>query len=122
ALAPPAHAQANESGGGWTKTPKPDAKAPAKPEAKPPTPAEKLKQEGKELFGQPGAAQGDKNESGAKGWAVCIAAFKGEGHEQAAATLLAKIRSEGGLPEAYTAKRNDAVIIAVGDFSGPEDE
>jgi hypothetical protein len=36
--------------------------------------------------------------------------------------MLNKIRTEGGLPEAYAARRNDAVIIAVGDFPGPEDE
>jgi hypothetical protein len=122
----------DEGGGGWGK--KPATKAPEtkpKPAATTPAPAptttttagdkDSLKEEGKKLFGQPGvtAASG---ESGAKGWAVVIAAFKGDGNEQNAATMLDKIRKEGGLPEAYVAKRNEAIIIAVGDYPTPDDD
>ncbi len=125
AAAPMARAQADESDAGWGKKPKPATTtkpAPAAPpEKKPATDKDKLKDEGKKLFGQPDAA-GVKGESGAKGWAVCLGAFKGEDYQQRAATRLQWIRTQGGLPEAYAAKRNDAVIIAVGDFSGPEDD
>ena len=86
---------------------------------------ERLKREGKELFNQPRGAQPGQAEqpgAGPKGWAVVIAAFRGEQREQVAAEMLSKIRSEGGLPEAYVARRNEGVIIAVGDFPSPDDE
>jgi hypothetical protein len=128
AAAPMARAQADESDSGWGKKPKPAATT--KPEAtKPPekktTDRDKLKEEGKQLFG-PGGSNGGgsdaKGETGAKGWAVCLGAFKGEDYQQRAATRLQWIRTQGGVPEAYAAKRNDSVIIAVGDFTGPEDD
>lgn len=110
---------------GWKTKPKPSEKAPAKPTAKPQgaSPDKKsLKDEGKELFNQPGAGKGDAAAGDAQGWAVVIAAFRGEDREQAAAKALAKVRSEGGLPEAYAARRREAMVIAVGDFPAPDDE
>jgi hypothetical protein len=124
ALAPVCRAQGgDESVGGGKK--KPSAQSPAST-SKPASPSpqsekDKLKDEGKKLFNTP-APGGDAADAGAKGWAVVIAAFKGEGHEQQAATMLDKIQKEGGLPEAYIAHRRDAIIIAVGDFPTPEDE
>lgn len=120
-----AHAQ-DDGDSGWNKAkPKPTEKAPAKPAAKPQvgSPDKKsMKDEGKELFGQPGAGKGDSASGDAQGWAVVIAAFRGEDREQAAAKALAKVRSEGGIPEAYSARRREAVVIAVGDFPAPDDE
>jgi hypothetical protein len=85
---------------------------------------ERLKREGKGLFDHPQTPPGggDEPNAGPKGWAVVIAAFRGDGRDQAAAALLSKVRSEGGLPEAYTAHRNEAVIVAVGDFPSPDDD
>ncbi|HMN39830.1 MAG TPA: hypothetical protein PKE29_03230 [Phycisphaerales bacterium] len=115
--APLAMAQADDHSP-WKKAKPATTTKPADTKA---TDRDKLKAEGEKLFG-PSGAGGDKAESGAKGWAVCLGAFKGEDYQQRAATRLAWIRTQGGVPEAYAAKRNDSVIIAVGDFSGPEDD
>lgn len=118
----------DDSGGGWGK--KPPTKAPETSKPKPSTGSpdkDKLKDEGKKLFGPPGTTgaatdASAETSSGAKGWTVAIAAFKGDGNDRDAAVMLDKIRKEGGLPEAYIARRNQALIIAVGDFPTPDDE
>ena len=51
-----------------------------------------------------------------QGWSVVISVFRGEEETQAAAVMLGRIRGEGGLPEAYTQKRDEATVIAVGNF------
>ncbi len=119
-----AAAQPDDGDSGWGKPkpkPKVTEKAPAKP-APQGVEQSKLRQQGKELFGQPAPGKGDVASGDAQGWAVVIAAFRGEDREQAAAKALAKVRSEGGLPEAYVARRREAMVIAVGDFSSPDDE
>jgi hypothetical protein len=114
----PAHAQTDDGGAGKPKPTTPAAQPKSGESEK-----DRIKREGQELFkgaggqGGGGAAAGD-----ASGWAIVIAACRGEGREQAAAQMLAKARTEGGLPEAYTARRNEAVVIAVGDFVSPDDE
>ena len=123
--APTARAQ-DDGDSGWGRSkPKPAEKAPAKPASTSPD-KKSLKDEGKELFGKPGSGQaggaGDASASVARGWAVVIAAFRGEDRESAAAKALAQVRSEGGIPEAYAARRREATVIAVGDFASPDDD
>lgn len=131
ALSSASLARAQDDGdSGWGKAKaKPAEKAPAKPANKSVAPAQdnkSLKDEGKELFGKSGSggSGGAGNDSGgdARGWAVVIAAFRGEDREAAAAKALAQVRGEGGIPEAYVARRREAMVIAVGDFSSPDDE
>jgi hypothetical protein len=125
ALASSAVAGPDDGDSGWTK-PKPKAteKAPAKPATPPPAAGDKskIKAEGKELFNQPAGAKADGVTGDATGWAVVLVAFRGDDREQLAAKALDKARTEGGLPEAYIARRRDAIIIAVGDFPSPDDE
>jgi hypothetical protein len=111
--------------------PKPGKPADARPAGKPIKPApnaDRLRDEGRELFG-PGAgkpAPDDRSGAGADadgpaGWAIVLGVFRGEGAKEEAAAQLARVRAEAGLPEAYSVKRGDAYVIALGDFPGPQD-
>lgn len=56
-----------------------------------------------------------------EGWTIVLAAFRGEGHAEAAARAVRQIRTEGGLPEAVVQQRSaEASIIAYGRFAGPD--
>lgn len=81
-----------------------------------------LKDEAKKLFGPGASAPNDTASHDAAGWAVILAAFRGDEAQSAANVMLQRTRGEGGLPEAYIARRNDAYVIAVGDFPSPDDE
>lgn len=54
-------------------------------------------------------------------WSVVIAVFRGEDHAREAQQMLARVRSEGRLPEARAQRRGPATLITVGSFSGPDD-
>lgn len=132
----PARAQSDDSPA-WPSKPKPAAPAKPKPKTpalapapadaekpKPPeTEADRIKREARELF-DPGArpASGDgASESEARGWAIVLGVFRGEERDSASAVMLRRVRDEGGLPRAYALRRNDATVVAVGDFASPED-
>lgn len=124
----------DDTGDEWPKgkpaPAKPDAKKPpAKPDAKKPdapkppageSETDRIKREGRELFNRPAGGGRGASETGAKGWAVVIAAFKGEDREKAAAAMLNRCRAHG-LVHAYAARRRETVIVAVGDFDSPDD-
>lgn len=109
-----------------TNQPKPQApKKDQKPAPKPRDAApdrDDLKDEAKKLFGPGARAPSDQAARDAAGWAVILAAFRGDEAQSAANVMLQRTRGEGGLPEAYIARRNDAYVIAVGDFPAPDDE
>lgn len=123
-------------GGEWPapkKDPKPAQPAPGKPE-KSPKPADgapagtadRIKREAKGVFGTPqnesGAGDGEHgNAASAGGWSVVIASVRGENQERDAATLLGRVRTEGGLIEAVSQKRGEATVIVLGDYAGPDD-
>ncbi len=79
--------------------------------------------EGRKLFGKEDSKDGDKTSSTTQKaeWAVLIAIFRGEKHEEDAANTLAEFRTRGMLPEAYAQKRGQATCILAGAFTGPED-
>lgn len=111
---------------GWPTKPKQDDRKPAdkpksKPESKSPD-RDSLREEGQKLFGPNSGSGADETANGGGGWAVIIAVFRGEDAEKTASATLRRTRAEGGLPEAYVAKRNEAYVIAVGDFVSPDDE
>ena len=101
------------------KTATPASKAPSKaPSSKSPAkPSPTLKDEGNSLFGGGG---GDKSgNSGAAVWTIVIEAFRSESQAADAAAGLDRVRTEGGLSEAYSEKRGDAVVIAFGRYTDP---
>lgn len=125
----------------WEK-PKDKPKAPAKPakpdapekkkDAAPPveppreeTEAERLKREAQELF-NPGARLRGKGaqttgEDAGSGWMVALGVFRGEERDSASRVMLRRVQTEGGLPNAYVVKRNEAVVVGVGSFAGADD-
>lgn len=120
----------------WPTKPKPASKRPedkkpaeSKPADKAPAPEserDRLRREATGLFGpRDGAskpdASGEKGDTGPAGWTIVLAVFRGEERDSAARVMLQRVQSEGGLPEAFSARRNDAVVIGVGDFAGPDD-
>lgn len=139
-LAAPAALGQSDDSPAWKPNPKPPTKAPAKPKtpkptnptptpapdqkpAPPETDAERLKREARELFDpaarqRPGAAPA---EGEARGWAIVLGVFRGEEKDTASAVMLRRVREEGGLPGAYLLRRNDAVVVAVGDYPSSED-
>lgn len=60
-------------------------------------------------------------DSAAQGWSVVVAVFRGEDQEAEARALVGRVRTEGGLPEAYAQKRAQATVIAVGNFEGRDE-
>lgn len=128
-----APARADDGDGGWPK-PKPAAKpSPASPATnpKPATPsdeseAQRLKREGREVFGPGSRGTGEKRADAAsttsEGWAIVLAAYRGESAQDEARQGLDRVRSEGGLPEAFISKRNASWVIVVGSFASPDDE
>lgn len=119
-IAAPARAQ-----DAWpSKQSKPQApKKDQKPKPKDAAPdRDDLKDEAKKLFGPGASAPSEATTRDASGWAVILAAFRGDEAQSAANVMLQRTRGEGGLPEAYIARRNDAYVIAVGDFPSPDDE
>jgi hypothetical protein len=101
--------------------PKPPAPT-SKPEEDTPAPRDKpaLKyQPGQKE--QPPGKQGDPAaDPKASAWSIAIHLTRGDEQAQAPA-ILARIRTEGGLPEAYLQKRGQATLIVFGSFTDPDD-
>lgn len=53
-------------------------------------------------------------------WTIALVVFRGDGAEDLARMALAKVRTEGGLPEAFMERRGDAVLVAYGRFESPD--
>ena len=51
-----------------------------------------------------------------RAWSIVLVVFRGEDQAQLARLALAKVRSEGGLPDAYIEKRGDSTAVAYGQF------
>lgn len=85
--------------------------------AQPAKDKEKLKQEGREVFG-PGKAPAAKAEAGSS-WSIVIAAFRGDDQDAQAAAALEKVRGEGNLRQAYLEKRGQSSVIAYGRYADP---
>lgn len=51
-----------------------------------------------------------------RAWSIVLVVFRGEDQAQLARLALAKVRSEGRLPDAYIEKRGDSTAVAYGQF------
>ncbi len=110
---------------------KPAEKKPAEAapvEKAPETERERLRREATGLFGPRGGSdseqpnpKGETGGTGPAGWTIVLAVFRGQERESASRVMLQRVRDEGGLPEAFSVRRNDAVVVALGDFAGPDD-
>ena len=60
------------------------------------------------------------DQKAAGGWSIAIHLARGD-EQNEAPNILGRIRSEGGLPNAYLQKRGNATLIAVGSFDDPDD-
>jgi hypothetical protein len=54
-------------------------------------------------------------------WSIVIAGAAGDNADATARDMLHKVQTAGGLPEAYTERRGKSVVVAYGQYSGPED-
>ncbi len=57
----------------------------------------------------------------AANWTIAVAVFRGETQQDDAGKALARVRNEGGLPEAYLQRRGPSTLIAYGKYAGPSD-
>jgi hypothetical protein len=57
----------------------------------------------------------------AQSWSIVIAGARGDDAPLMASDMLQKVQTRGGLPEAYVEQRGNAVVVAYGKYSGPED-
>ncbi|MBY0312225.1 MAG: hypothetical protein K2W85_09155, partial [Phycisphaerales bacterium] len=102
-----------------------DSKQPTtKPkDASPSSDRDRLRDEGDKLF--KGRPQGSPNDAepgeGVSGWCVVLAVLRGDNADEQARIVLERVRAEGGLPEAFSIRRNASTIIAIGDFASPDD-
>lgn len=123
AWTPAALARADDSSP-WPKPKKEDTKKPAtKPKEAPADDRNRLRDEGEQLFkGRPKGAPGaDEPAGGVSGWCVVLAVFRGDNVDEHARITLERVRGEGGLPEAFSIRRNSSSMIAIGDFPSPDD-
>lgn len=77
-----------------------------------------LKKEGEKLFA-PGKSKPSTNQSDPAAnstWSIVIDAFRGDGKEEVARECLQKVRTQGGLTEAYMEDRGKSTVVAVGRF------
>lgn len=51
-----------------------------------------------------------------RAWSIVLVVFRGEDQAQLARLALAKVRGEGGLPDAHIEKRGDSTAVAYGQF------
>lgn len=65
-----------------------------------------------------GAASGG---AGGGGWSIILALYRGDEQAQAAREALARLQTEGGLPEAYIQKRGQATSICYGHYRDEDD-
>ncbi len=54
-------------------------------------------------------------------WSIVIAGAAGENAEVTAREMLHKVQTVGGLPQAYTERRGGSVVVAYGQYNGPDD-
>jgi hypothetical protein len=122
--APPALAQSSDTfkpGGAGSPAPKPGKSTkpkerPAKTPAKDASPRDDaMIEEGKKVLSAPGATSGAA--SPGKGWSVFIAAFRGDDKQAQAEEGLRRVRTLGGLPEAFIEARGEALVVAYGSFA-----
>ncbi len=78
--------------------------------------------EGRELFKSSGRTQSaGRANAEAEYWTILIQAFQGEDRHAQAEEMLAGVRGDGALPEAYTEDRADTTIVAYGRYASPDD-
>lgn len=83
---------------------------------------EELKKEGEKLF-TPGGGAGGGGGGGGQGakqeayWSIVIEGFRGDEQESVAMQALEKVRTQGGLKEAYLEQREKATVVAIGKFA-----
>jgi hypothetical protein len=87
-----------------------------------PKPAPDLADQGKALFGSsPASDPASPGSDAAQSWSIVIVAFRGPDQDADAATGLARIRSVGGLGEAYTRREGNTTVIAFGHYPSADD-
>lgn len=96
---------------------KPPATTPAKPEApKDRAPVDKATKD----KGAPRPGESPADAAVSTGWSIAIHLTRGDEQTEAPA-ILARIRTQGGLPNAFLQKRGQATLIAFGNFADPDD-
>ncbi len=86
------------------------------------TDLEKFRDEADEVLGPLATGGGAQAESvSADHWSIVLVAFTGLDQAENAALGLIKARTDGGLPGAYSEKRDKATVIAYGRYEGPDD-
>ncbi|HYE60840.1 MAG TPA: hypothetical protein VD997_02495 [Phycisphaerales bacterium] len=103
-------------GGGAAKD---QAKPEARPAEQPKLAFEPFAKEAPEVMNSAPRAPGGEARQAA--WSIVIVAASGEQANELAATALQKVRTVGGLPQAYTEQRGKSVVVAYGRYSGPDD-
>jgi hypothetical protein len=94
----------------------PSSKQPAK---KPADKKQDLKKEGEALFGDPGSKPASKPASGGH-WSIVLEAYRGNDQDGGARMALERIKTEGGLKDAYLEQRGPALVIAYGKYPTEE--
>jgi hypothetical protein len=70
---------------------------------------------------KPQAAAAGPVDASASQWTIAIGVFRGDNNYEEAGQTLSRVRSEGGLPNAYLQRRGPATLVAFGSYSGPTD-
>lgn len=90
-----------------------------------PRDAEAIKEEARKVLGGGGNSNPNDKSNATRSdgkWCIAIVSLRGPERDEAAGVALARMRSEGKLPEAYADRRSNATIIAVGKFDSADDE
>jgi hypothetical protein len=98
-----------------TPATKPDKKpAPAEPDAK----KKAIADQAKDVFKPTATAGGDIAPENA--WTIALVVFRGENADELGRLALNKVRTEGNLPEAFSERRGEAVMIAYGRYESSD--
>ena len=79
----------------------------------------RLADEGREVFASPAARSGGGTRGpGAAGgeWSIILVGYQGEGAKEAAAEIAQRVRTTGGLPEAYVEEHGKSWVVAYGRY------
>lgn len=79
----------------------------------------KLSSEGTDVFGSrkpPDPGEGDTS------WSIVIVSAVGENNEREAQLALDKVRTVGGLSQAYAERRGKSIVVAYGRYAAPDDK
>jgi hypothetical protein len=106
--------------GNSQKTGAPAPRAAESQTAKEPQAFEPFAHEASAVMGPPRAGSPGRVESGGA-WSIVIAGAAGDNADATARDMLHKVQTAGGLPEAYTERRGKSVVVAYGQYSGPDD-